>query len=166
MMRMDQTVLDPAVRRSMRVLVVSEVMGERLFGTAERHARTKRDRRLWQALHALEEQTRDAVFARLGEDVDRFSQAAGVGRFAATASGSPLWVMPRGLQLRSVVIGTKFFVPHFRRLNEHFCGSAQAPFFGYVLAHEHAIAEVGRRALADDEDALLPVEGLLGNVPG
>jgi hypothetical protein len=99
---MDSDLLDPAVRRSMRVLVESEVMGEQLFGIAERHARTSSDRRMWEVLHALEEQTRKAVFARL---VD------------------------------------------------------------YVLAHEYAIAEVGRRALTHADDAVEPVETLLGNVP-
>jgi hypothetical protein len=34
-----------------------------------------------------------------------------------------------------------------------------------VLAHEYAIAELGRRALTDADDALAPVEALLGNVP-
>ncbi len=162
---MSSGLLDPAVRRSMRVLVVSEVLGEQVFGIAERHARTKSDRRMWHALHALEVQTRDAVFARLGEDVERFARASRVARVAAMASGSGLWILPRPLQFRSLVLSTKPFVPHFRRLDEHFAGSAQAPFFGYILAHEYAIAELGRRALADDGNALAPVETLLGNVP-
>ena len=54
---------DPAVRRSLRVVVASEILGERTFAIAERHARTKRVRRMWQVLHALEEQNRAAVFA-------------------------------------------------------------------------------------------------------
>jgi hypothetical protein len=81
------------------------------------------------------------------------------------ASGASLWVMPRRLQMGSHVLGTKPFIPHFRRLNEHFADSAQAQFFNYVLAHECAIAELGRRALAHDDDAVAPVEKLLGNVP-
>jgi hypothetical protein len=157
--------LDPAVRSSMRVLVESEVMGQRLFGIAERHARTTRDRRMWQALHALEEQTRAAVFARLGEDIDRFAYAARIADVAGVASGASLRLMPRALQLRSLVLGTKPFVRHFRRLDDHFADSAQAPFFSYVLSHEYAIAELGRRALADADDMLAPVEALLGNVP-
>jgi hypothetical protein len=44
---MDSDLLDPAVRRSMRVLVESEIMGERLFGIAERHVRATSDRRMW-----------------------------------------------------------------------------------------------------------------------
>jgi hypothetical protein len=162
---MDSDLLDPAVRRSMRVLVESEVMGEQLFGIAERHARTSSDRRMWEVLHALEEQTRKAVFARLGEDINRFSRAASAARAAGAAGGAGLWVMPRPLQMRSLVLGTKAFVPHFRRLSEHFADSSQAPFFDYVLAHEYAIAEVGRRALTHADDAVEPVETLLGNVP-
>ena len=162
---MASNLCDPAVRRSMRVLVASEVMGERTFAIVERHARTKRDRRMWQVLHALEEQNRAAVFAKLGADIDRFAYAARIADVAGMASGSSLWLMPRPLQLRSLVLGAKPFVPHFRRLDDHFADSAQAPFFSYMLAHEYAIAELGRRALADAEDALAPVEALLGNVP-
>jgi hypothetical protein len=162
---MDSDLLDPDVRHSMRVLVESEVIGERLFGIAERHERTNVDRRMWASLHALEEQTRDAVFARLGVNFDRLARAARVPRVAGMASASSLWVMPRKLQMRSLVLGTKPFVPHFRRLYEHFADSAQAPFLNYVLAHEYAIAELGRRALAHDDDALVPVEKLFANVP-
>jgi hypothetical protein len=165
MISMASSLSDPTVRRSMRVLVESEIMGERLFGIAERHARTKRDRRMWQVLHALEVQTRAAVFAKLGADIDRFAYAARIANVAGMAGGSSLWLMPRSLQLRSLVLGTKAFVPHFRRLDDHFADSAQAPFFSYVLAHEYAIAELGRRALTDADDALAPVEALLGNVP-
>jgi hypothetical protein len=163
---MDDDLLDTAVRRSMRVLVQSEVMGERLFGIVERHARTKRDRRMWGALHALEEQTRAAVFERYGADIDRVAYASGIGDLAGVAGGAGLWLMPRPVQLRSLVLGTKPFVPHFRRLDAHFAGTADAPFFSYVLAHEYAIAESGRRALTQADEALAPVEALLGNVPG
>jgi len=162
---MDSDLLDPPVRGSMRVLVESEVMGERLFAIAERHARTRSDRRMWQALHTLEEQTRSAVFGRLDVDIDRFARAVQGARIAGMASGASLWIMPRRLQMGLLVLGTKPFIPHFRRLNEHFADSAQAPFFNYVLAHEYAIAELGRRALAHDDDAVAPVEKLLGNVP-
>jgi hypothetical protein len=120
---------------------------------------------MWQALHTLEKQTRNAVFARLDVDIDRLARAVQGARVTGTASGASLWVMPRRLQMRSLVLGTKPFIPHFRRLNEHFADSAQAPYFNYVLAHEYAIAELGRRALADDDDAVAPVKKLLGKVP-
>jgi hypothetical protein len=50
-------------------------------------------------------------------------------------------------------------------LDAHFANSSRAAFFSYVLAHEVAIAELGRRVLAHDDDPLAPVEALLGNVP-
>jgi hypothetical protein len=162
---MSSDLVAPAVLRSMRVLVESEVMGEQLFGIAERRAHTPRARSMWHALHALEEQTRDAVFAHLGDDVDRFARAVRVARIAGSVSGSSLWLMPRTLQLRSLVQGTRPFVSHFRRLDKYFAGTDQASFFSYVLAHEYAIAEVARRALAHADDALKPVEALLGNLP-
>jgi hypothetical protein len=54
--------------------------------------------------------------------------------------------------------------PHFRKLGQHFADSPRAAFLGYVLAHELAIAELGKRVLAHDDDPLAPVEALLGNV--
>ena len=68
--------------------------------------------------------------------------------------------------MRALMMATKPFVPHFRRLEKHFAGSSRSAFFSYVLAHELAIAELGKRELAHNDDALLPVEALLGNVPG
>jgi len=55
--------------------------------------------------------------------------------------------------------------PHFRKLDRHFAGSPWATFFHYVLAHELAIAELGRRVLTNHDEPLAPVEALLGNVP-
>jgi hypothetical protein len=74
-------------------------------------------------------------------------------------------VLPHQLQMRSLVVATKPFIPHFRRLDQHFADGPRAAFFHYVLAHELAIAELGRRVLRHDEDPLAPVEALLGNVP-
>jgi hypothetical protein len=74
-------------------------------------------------------------------------------------------IQPHRLQMESLVIGTKPFVPHFRKLNAHFADGSRAAFFEYILAHELAIAELGRRALAHDDNPLAPVEALLGNVP-
>jgi hypothetical protein len=74
-------------------------------------------------------------------------------------------VLPHQLQMRSLVVATKPFIPHFRKLDQHFADGPRAAFFDYVLAHEAAIAERGRRVLTHDEDPLAPVEALLGNVP-
>ena len=157
--------LDPAIAGSVRVLVESEVAGERMFATAERHARVAADRRLWEALHALEVQTRAAVFHQLGDDAARFGVSERIARAAGNAGGSGLALLPRPWQMRSLVIGTKAFVPTFRKLDDHFAAGPRSAFFSYVLAHELAIAEAGRRALAHDPDPVAPVAALLGNVP-
>jgi hypothetical protein len=159
---MPDDLLDRAVIRSVRVLVESEVAGVRAAGFAERHARTARDRTIWAALHELEDQTLAAVYEHLGDDAARFARLAST---VGAASGAAVAVLPHQLQMRSLVIVTKLFVPHFRKLDEHFAGSSRTAFFSYVLAHELAIAELGRRALAHDDDPLAPVEALLGNVP-
>jgi hypothetical protein len=157
--------LDPAVAGSIRVLLVSEVMGVATFGIAERCARGARDRHIWSVLHALEEQTRAAVFDCLGEDAARLVYSERLARAVGTTSGSGLSVLPRRLQMRSLILGTKPFLPHFRKLDAHFAAGPRGPFFAYVLAHEQAIAELGRRALAHDDNPTAPVEALLGAVP-
>jgi hypothetical protein len=136
-----------------------------VFSRAERRARTPADRHMWAALHELETQTRAAVFDRLDADVRRFQTSQQLARVVGIAGGAGMPVLPRRLQLRSVALGTKPFLPHFRRLDRHYADTPQAAFFSYVLAHEHAIAELATRALARDGNPTAPVEALLGQVP-
>jgi hypothetical protein len=162
---MPDDLLDRAVVRSVRVLVASEVGGAQAAAFAERHARNAAERAIWAALHELELQTRDAVFEQLGDAAARFTTTGRVATTVGGANGAAVTVLPHRLQMRSLVVATKPFVPHFRKLDRHFAGGPRAAFFHYVLAHELAIAELGRRALTHDEDPLGPVEALLGNVP-
>ena len=157
--------LSRSVIRSVRILVFSEVFGAEAAGFAERHARTPAQRQIWAALHELERQTRDATYDRLGDTAGRFAAAAHVADAGGLANGVAVAALPQRLQMRSLVMATKPFLPHFRRLDRYFAATAQAGFFRYVLEHELAIAELGRRVLAHDNDALAPVEALLGNVP-
>ncbi|MGO8963719.1 hypothetical protein [Mycobacterium sp.] len=151
--------------RSVRILVVSEVFGAEASAFAERHARDAAQRRIWAVLHELERQTRDAIYDRLGDTAGRFATAARIANASGTANGAAVMALPHRLQMRSLVVATKPFLPHFRKLDRHFAGSPWAAFFHYVLAHELAIAELGRRVLADHDEPLAPVEALLGNVP-
>jgi hypothetical protein len=157
--------LDHAVIRSVRVLVVSEVGGVQAAAFAERHARNAAELAIWAALHELELQTRDAVYEQLGDAAARFTTAERIANTGGRANGAAVTVLPHQLQMRSLVVATKPFIPHFRRLDQHFADGPRAAFFHYVLAHELAIAELGRRVLRHDEDPLAPVEALLGNVP-
>lgn len=163
--RLPDDLSDRTVVRGIQVLVGSEVGGVAAAAFAERHARNPAQRATWAALHALELQTRDAVYQQLGDAALRF---AATERFATTvgvANAAAGTVLPHRLQIRSLITATKPFVRQFRKLDHHFTGSPRAAFFHYVLAHELAIAELGRRILAYDDDPLAPVEALLGNVP-
>jgi hypothetical protein len=155
-----------SIGRSIQVLIGSEVFGVEVFARAERHARTPADRHLWGALHELETQTRLAVFARLSADIDRLRANQHLAKAVGVASGAAMPMLPKRLQLRSVVLGAKPFLSHFERLNAHFAATPDAAFFAYVLAHERAIIEVGRLALAGEANAVGPVVALLGRVPG
>lgn len=162
---MPDDLLDRAVIRSVRVLVASEVGGVQAAAFAERHARNATQRAIWAAVRELELQTRDAVYQQLGDAAARFTTAERVANTLGTANGAAVTALPHQLQMRSLIVATKPFVPHFRKLEQHFADGPRAAFFHYVLAHEHAIAELGRRVLTHDEDPLAPVEALLGNVP-
>lgn len=151
--------------RSVRILVVSEVFGSEAAAFAERHARNAAQRQIWAVLHELERQTRDAIYDRLGDTAGRFATAACVANASGTANGAAVTALPHRLQMRSLVVATKPFLPHFRKLDRHFAGSRWAAFFHYVVAHELAIAELGRRVLTNHDEPLAPVEALLGNVP-
>jgi hypothetical protein len=162
---MPDDLLDRAVIRSVRILVASEVGGVAAAAFAERHAPNAAQRAIWAALHELELQTRDAIYEQLGHAATRFTTAERLANTIGTANGAAVTVLPQQLQIRSLVVATKPFIPHFRKLDQHFADGPRAAFFHYVLAHELAIAELGRRMLTHDEDPLAPVEALLGNVP-
>jgi hypothetical protein len=153
------------IKRSVRILVVSEVFGAEAAAFAERHAHNAPQRQVWAVLHELERQTRDAIYDRLGDTAARFATAARLANASGTANGAAVTVLPHRLQMRSLVVATKLFLPHFRKLDRHFAGTSSAAFFHYVLVHELAIAELGRRVLANHDDPLAPVEALLGSVP-
>lgn len=157
--------LAPPLRVSLRLLIGSEVFGVEVFSRAERRS-SLTDRPLWAALHELERQTRAAALERLAPEVHAFNRSNRAGQLAGKASGNGMSALPRALQMRSVVTGTKPFMPHFKRLAAHFAGTERAPFFDYVVAHELAIAEAGRRALAREDRPGRGVEVLLGAIPG
>jgi hypothetical protein len=157
--------LAPGIARSIRILIASEIFGVEVFGRAARHASAPVDRQLWSALYELEAQTRAAVFDRLGAEVHTFRAGQRLAMGAGVAGGIAMPWLPRRLQLHSVVSGAQPFMRHFQRLDAYFAGTPQASFFGYVLAHERAIIELGKRALAGQDNAGGAVEALLGHVP-
>jgi hypothetical protein len=156
---------DPVIARSIHVLVGSEVGGVQAAAFAERHARNAGERSTWSALHALELQTRDAVYRKLGDTAARFAATERFAGAVGAANAAAGTLLPHRLQMRSLMMATKPFVRHFHRLDQYFAGSSQAGFFHYVLAHELAIAESARRVLTHDDHPLGPIEALLGNVP-
>ena len=103
---------------------------------SQKDTRNVAQRDMWAALHELEEQTRDAVYQQLGEAATRFTTAEQVAGAVGTTNGAAVAALPHRLQMRSLVLATKLFIPHFRKLDQHFAHTPRAPFFRYVLAHE------------------------------
>jgi hypothetical protein len=95
----NKNLLDPAIARSIHVLVGSDVGGVQAAAFAERHARNAAERTTYAALHALELQTRDAVYQYLGDTAARF---AATERFAAavgTANAAAGTFLPHRMQM-------------------------------------------------------------------
>lgn len=154
---------DPSVRDGLRTLVASEAGGVEIFAAAARRARNGRERVTWETLHALEARTRAVVWDVLGEQIERFAAAERVARVSGAAAGYGLAAMPRFLQMRSLTVSTRAFLPDFVKLREHFAGGPTAEVFEFVVAHELAIAEIGRRGAAGDPALLQPAELLLND---
>jgi hypothetical protein len=152
---------DPSIRKDLRILLVSEVGGVEVFAAAERTAKNAWDRSMWEALHALEVKTRTAVYENLGDVAEQFSISKRATEIVGHGGGVGLALIPPRLQLRTLVAGTKAFLPRFVKLHNHFRGTGLEEFFGFVVAHEKAIAEVGNRGLARDPARLSAVEALL-----
>jgi hypothetical protein len=138
-------------------LVVSEVGGAQAAAFAERHARNAAERATWAALHELELQTRDAVLEQLGDAAARFTTAERVAKTVGTANGAAVTVLPHQLQMRSLVLATKAFIPHFQKLDQHFADGPRAAIFNYVL---------GALVPGVPPAQLLPVAPVLPWLPG
>jgi hypothetical protein len=152
---------DPSIQGDLRILLISEVGGVEAFTAAEHGAATIADRKTWMALRALEIKTRSAVYANLGEIADRFATSEQAAVTLGRASGACLALMPRRMQLYTLTTATKAFLPRFEKLHRHFHDTEFEPFFAFVVAHEKAIADVGRRGLRGDQEPLVAVETLL-----
>ncbi|TRW77902.1 hypothetical protein FK535_26290 [Mycolicibacterium sp. 018/SC-01/001] len=152
---------DPSIRRDLQVLLVSEIGGVETFATAHRAAKDSADRTMWEVLHALEVTTKAAVYDNLGDIAEQVMPWRRTTEALGTTNGAGLALLPHHMQMRALTAATKLFLPRFEKLHNHFHGTDLAPFFAFVVAHEKAIAEVGRRGLAGRDDVLAPVEALL-----
>jgi hypothetical protein len=148
------------IRRALRVLLVSEVGGIESFAGAARGS-GRGDREMWEALHALEVQTKAAADEHLGDLVEEFARSEAAAEVLGKASGVALSHLPKRLQMQALTSGTKPFMPFFLRLEDHFADTPDGSFFSYVVAHERAISDVGRRMREGRDEPLRKVEELL-----
>ncbi len=153
--------LAPHVLRDLIVLVHSESFGESLFALKARVSRDPRRRAAWESLQRLEAQTHrgaTAVLRRLGvTSIGHPAVASGAGLPCAAG----LTLLPWKAQMRMLLAGTAPFLTSFHRLAASFAGTAHAPFFDYVVAHELAIAHFAEAELRDQRDSLALVRDLL-----
>ncbi|MFV8047981.1 hypothetical protein [Mycobacterium sp. 48b] len=159
----DRTVIRTTggIRRGLRKLVESEELGESFALVAASHAREERQEEAWRTIHALEAQTNEATRKFLqhsGVCVKPTNRLAGTaGRFAAPPS--VYW--PWRVQLHSLRLATRRYLPVFQRLSDAFYGTAHQDFFEYVVDHEVAIIGFIERELAGKPASLDAIHRLL-----
>ncbi|WP_131815812.1 hypothetical protein [Mycobacteroides franklinii] len=153
--------VDGSVRRGLAKLVESEELGESFALTAASHAREERQASAWASIHALEAQTNEETRKFLqhsGIEVNSSNRvAAKVGRIAAPPS--VYW--PWNVQLRSLRLATRRYLPVFQRLSEDFRGTPYQDFFEYVVDHEVAIIQFIERELDGKPSPLDAIARLL-----
>lgn len=137
----------------------SEVTGEALFGLAA-HLSISGYRRLrWRRLAQLETQTKQRYLAYL-QSSGREAQYPRSAYCAGIVFGLVFTLLPWSLAMKLLEAGTPSLITVFERLREAASEPDQA-FFGYVLAHEQAIAEFARRERGADSQSLAAVDSLL-----
>lgn len=149
------------VQRDLVRLVESEELGEASFATAAKVTTDDSRRAQLVALYQLEVQTKRGVrnfIERCELDLNTANAiAAGVG----LAGGAFLHLMPEPIQLASLKLVSKRYLPAFRRLNDYYLGTEHWPFFDYVVAHELAIIDFAEMARFHNGCALDAVNRLL-----
>lgn len=163
------TTTDPQVTRDLTRLIESEALGASMFATAARLTREPSRQRGWELLHELEVRTDAGVtaFLRRHELTPPAALSTGLAGAAGSVGAHGLRWAPYAVQLDTVRLGTRRYLPAFRRLAEHFRGTDEAAFFDYVVRHELAIIDFTTTALTGARGALDPVQRLLdGDVPG
>lgn len=135
------------VLADLRRLVESEELGEELAATAADHAREERHADAWHAIHRLEVQTNRGVQQFIERTGIQLSTTNRVAEAVGALSGTALTRLPWHIQLNAVRLGTRRYLPAFRRLATAFESSRYQSFFDYVVDHERAIISFTERAL-------------------
>jgi hypothetical protein len=149
------------VRRDLVRLVESEELGESFFAAAANATIDESRRAQWEALHQLEAQTNRAARDFIeGCELDlKTTNAVAVGM--GSVSGTVLHLMPQHVQLASLKLTSKRYLPAFRRLAHYYRATEHSPLFDYVVAHELAIVAFADKARHVNGCALDAVKRLL-----
>jgi hypothetical protein len=147
-------------QRDLNTTLISEVLGERVFLTAARYARSVEQQQKWLILAQLETQT----LKRLQLFLQQHGLTASIRfnlKLQATASGIAMAKLPWKVAMRLLKQSTKPFMSIFERMNQHADINTQG-FLKYLLAHEQALAEFATKELrGEDKKSLEPVLALL-----
>jgi len=143
----------------------SEVLGEILFSTAARIARSRERRDKWRRLRDLEAQTLQRVVAFL-ESRDQTVRVPALARAKGLGFGLVLGLLPWSTSMKLLEEGTHPFLEVFERLERH-ADATHREFFAYVVAHERAIAQFARLERSGESmESLRAVFHLLPGAPG
>jgi hypothetical protein len=155
----------PEYQADLERTLESEVLGEILFSTAARIARSRERREKWLRLRDLEAQTLRRVVAFL-ESQDQQAHVPALARARGLVFGVVLGLLPWSTAMKLLQDGTRPFLEVFERLERH-ADATTREFFAYVVAHERAIAQFARlERSGDPETSLRAVLDLLPRSPG
>lgn len=149
-----------ARQKDLNKLLTSEILGEQLFKVAARLSTNANQRKKWQALAALETQTKDYFLDYLKQS-QQHAKADAIAKLQASVSGAALALLPWNMAMQLLEDGTRQFLQAFERLQQH-SSPEDLAFFTYVVEHELAIqrfAQLERQG--NTEHSLQPVLALM-----
>jgi hypothetical protein len=149
------------VLTDLRRIVESEELGESFFRAAANRAREEGHAEAWHALHRLEVQTNCGVRLFIEHTGTQLATTHRLAEAAGTLGGAALNHLPWRMQLDSVRLATRRYLPAFQRLAAAFERSDHQPFFDYAVNHELAIISFTGRALSSQRAPLDDVHRLL-----
>lgn len=137
----------------------SEVYGIALFTMAKRVAKNSERKAKWDRLLRLEEVTL-ACFEQYAEQHGVHFRYPLLWQLKGRSEGAALGLLPWRLAMKLLKDGTQDFQVKFKRLKDNADPSTQS-FFNYVYAHEKSIEAFAMAELANKQDTLTGVEGVI-----
>ncbi|WP_173913056.1 hypothetical protein [Acinetobacter sp. Marseille-Q1618] len=135
----------PEYQNDLNKLLESEILGEAVFLSAAKHAKSPQQKQKWLALAALEMQTLERFQIFLTQNNLKATSRLHM-KTQGKITGFALAKMPWKMAMYLLKDGTQPFMQAFQRLCQHADRDSQM-FFEYVLNHEKSLYEFADKEL-------------------